>query len=469
MRFLPVFLDLSVGHVVLVGSGSQAVAKLHLLHASGTKIRWFKLANDASGESIARGDERISILFGEPREDDLHGALAVVSSAGRDIDERIAARARAVNLPVNIVDRPELSTFLFPAVVDRGDVVVAIGTGGASPVLARRIRQRIEEILPTKIGELVGLTKRYRERVAELRARGISARAFWERVVDGPIAAKFLAGRTQEAEHALVRAIDNASAAQSNPTGIVHLVGAGPGNADLLTLRALHVLQSADVIFYDDLVGTDILDRSRRDAERVFVGKRKGAPGIGQDEINRRLVQAAKAGHCVVRLKGGDPFVFGRGGEELEYLRNADIPVSIVPGITAALGCAAEAELPLTLRSDASQLTLVTANLADGSEPVDWRSLASRTSTLVVYMGLSAAANVRDELIAAGRDPKTPAAILSRGTRQDAVSVAGPLEELALLSKSAGEGPALLVIGEAVRHSRPWAERIAHDKHEIAA
>jgi len=469
MRFLPVFLDLSAGHVVLVGSGPQAIAKLQLLRASGTHIRWFRLGDNVYENTASNKDERIEIVFGEPREDDLHGALAVVASAGRDADERIATRARAMNVPVNIVDRPDLSTFIFPAIVDRGDVVVAIGTGGASPVLARRIRERIEAILPAGIGALAALTYRYRERVAALRTRGISARAFWERVIDGPIAARFLAGGTDDAERALAAAIDNADAKQGAQRGIVHLVGAGPGNADLLTLRALQVLQSADIIFYDDLIGADILDRARRDAERIFVGKRKGTPGIGQDEINRRLVQAAKAGHCVVRLKGGDPFVFGRGGEELEYLRKAGVQVAIVPGITAALGCAAEAELPLTLRADATRLTFVTASTADGSDPVDWRSLADKASTLVVYMGLSAAARVRDELIAAGRDHETPAAVLARGTRADALSVAGPLNELVSLASAAGSGPALLVVGEAVRSSRPWVERADPKGIEIAA
>jgi uroporphyrin-III C-methyltransferase/precorrin-2 dehydrogenase/sirohydrochlorin ferrochelatase len=471
MRFLPLFFDLARGRTVLVGSTPQAIAKLHLLCAAGGDVHWFVQDIDVGQDvvSASRYEGKLGVTLGEPREEDFHGALVVVSSAGREIDERVAARARALNVPVNVVDRPDLSTFIFPAVVDRGDVVVAIGTGGASPVLARRLRERIEAMLPARIGALAVLTNRYREKVAVLRARGISARRFWEWVIDGGIATRFLTGRVQDAEQALARAIENPDASFAEQAGVVHLVGAGPGDPDLLTLRALHVLQSADVIFYDDLVGANILDRARRDADRIFVGKRKGAPGIGQDEINRRLVEAAKAGRCVVRLKGGDPFIFGRGGEELDYLRKADIPVSIVPGITAALGCAAEAELPLTLRSDASQLTLVTANLAEGSESVDWRSLANKTSTLVVYMGLSETAHVRDELIAAGRDPKTPAAVLARGTRPDAFSVAGPLEELASLATSVGEGPALLVIGEAVRHSRPWAERIVHENREIAA
>ncbi len=455
MRFLPVFFDLSRGSVVLIGSGTPAIAKLRLLRAAGANVRWF--ANGAElGDELAHARHysgKIEIVAGEPGENDLAGALAIVSSAGKDIDERVAALARALNIPVNIVDRPDLSTFIFPAVVDRGDVVVAISTGGASPVLARRLRETIEAILPARIGEFAAWMRTYRERLNELRERGVSIRRFWEKVIDGPIGAAFLAGRQEKAEEALLHEFEAASA--SNGRGVVHLVGAGPGDADLLTLRALQTLQAAEVIFYDELIGSDILDRARRDAKRVFVGKRKGAPGIGQDAINRLLLEAAQAGQNVVRLKGGDPFIFGRGGEELEFLQAAGIAVTIVPGITAALGCAAEAGLPLTFRKEANRLTFVTANTAEG-EGIDWSSLSDPQSTLVVYMGLSSAANVQKGLIGAGRDPQTPVAVLARGTRPDSRAVTGRLANLQALAASAGEGPALLVIGDAVAHSSVW-------------
>jgi uroporphyrin-III C-methyltransferase / precorrin-2 dehydrogenase / sirohydrochlorin ferrochelatase len=236
----------------------------------------------------------------------------------------------------------------------------------------------------------------------------------------------------------------------------VHLVGAGPGDADLLTLRALQTLQAADVIFYDDLVGADILDRARRDAKQVFVGKRKGEPGIGQDAINRLLLEAAQAGQNVVRLKGGDPFIFGRGGEELEFLQQAGVTVTVVPGITAALGCAAEAGLPLTFRKEATRLTFVTANVAEGAESVDWTSLADPQSTLVIYMGLSSAGVVQKGLIGAGRDRATPVAVLARGTRPDSKAVTGRLDDLPALAATVGGGPALLVVGDAVAHSSIW-------------
>jgi uroporphyrin-III C-methyltransferase/precorrin-2 dehydrogenase/sirohydrochlorin ferrochelatase len=235
-----------------------------------------------------------------------------------------------------VVDRLDLSTFIFPAIVNRGEVTVAIGTGGASPVLARRIRERIEAILPARIGEFAALMRRHRDGVVAARKRfaGFSPRRFWERVIDGPIGAAFLAGRTEDAEAQLSRAIEQADIFERSAKGVVHLVGAGPGDADLLTLRALNTLQNADVVFYDELTGPDILDRVRRDAELKFVGKRKSAPGIGQSEVNRLLAQAAKAGHQVVRLKGGDPFGLGRGSEELEYLQAQGIAVNVVPGVS---------------------------------------------------------------------------------------------------------------------------------------
>jgi uroporphyrin-III C-methyltransferase / precorrin-2 dehydrogenase / sirohydrochlorin ferrochelatase len=283
-----------------------------------------------------------------------------------------------------------------------------------------------------------------------------------------------VAGRGREAEAVLIRDIANLGKAnpgnESRPTGMVHLVGAGPGDPDLLTLRALHALQGADVVFYDELVTPGILDRARRDAERVFVGKRRGVPGLGQDEINRRLRDAARDGHNVVRLKGGDPFVFGRGGEELDYLRRNDVPVIVVPGITAALGCAAQAGLPLTLRNEATRLSLVTAHRADQALATDWSGLADPHTTVVVYMGLAAASAVRDGLIAAGRDPRTPVAVLVRGTRADAASATGCLEALEALAADVGEGPALIVVGEVVAHSDPWlAALAARMTQEIAA
>jgi uroporphyrin-III C-methyltransferase/precorrin-2 dehydrogenase/sirohydrochlorin ferrochelatase len=382
--------------------------------------------------------------------------VAIVSAAGELLDRQIAARARRQRIPVNVVDCPDLSTFIFPAIVDRGEVVVAIGTGGASPVLAQRLRERIEALLPTRIGELAELIGRHRGRFAAV-PRALSPRRFWQNVIAGPIAEAVLAGRSVEAEAQLAAAIEASKPGSGvSKTETVFVVGAGPGDPDLLTLRALHVLADADVVFYDELVTAGVLDRARRDAEQVFVGKRRGEAGIGQDEINRRLVEAARAGRRVARLKGGDPFVFGRGGEELEYLRRANVPVIVVPGITAALGCAAESGLPLTYRTEASRLTFVTAHRAEDAAAIDWSGLGDRQTTVVVYMGLASAGAVRDGLIAAGRDPATPTAVLARGTRPDSHATVGCLDGLAALADAAGEGPAILVVGDVVARSAPW-------------
>jgi uroporphyrin-III C-methyltransferase/precorrin-2 dehydrogenase/sirohydrochlorin ferrochelatase len=457
MRFLPLFLDLSAETIALVGHGPAAVSKLQLLSSAGARIRWFSDDVDVATELLLANvpPGRVEIDLADPLKADYSEFAVVVVAYGDGRDDVLAQRLRAAKVLVNVVDRPELSSFILPAIVDRGEVIVAIGTGGASPVLARRLRERIEALLPQRIGDLAALMGRHRERFAKARHASRSLRRFWERVIDGPIGAAALAGRWRDAETGLAKAIDDAGSPDVT-AGVVHLVGAGPGDPDLLTLRALQVLQNADVLFHDELVTPEILARARRDAERVFVGKRKGEPGIGQDEINRRLAEAARAGKTVVRLKGGDPFIFGRGGEELDYLRQAGVATFVVPGITAALGCAAESDLPLTFRKEATRLTFVAANTADGPEAVNWSGLSDPHTTVVVYMGLSSAAAVRDGLIGAGRDPRTPVAVLARGTRPDAKAVAGRLADLPALAARVGEGPALLVIGDAVAHSAPW-------------
>jgi uroporphyrin-III C-methyltransferase/precorrin-2 dehydrogenase/sirohydrochlorin ferrochelatase len=459
MRFLPLFLDPAAGVFILVGAGEPALGKLRLLRSAGAHVRWFPGSADIAEEVLTLpGRGRLEIDVGDPLPADWSDVAAIVCAAGDALDQQVAARARRERIPVNIVDRPELSTFIFPAIVDRGEVVVAIGTGGASPVLARRLRELIEALLPARIGDLAELIGRHRRRFAAV-PRALSPRRFWQNIIAGPIAEAVLAGRAAEAEATLTAAIEANAARPGGGHGnseTVFLVGAGPGDPDLLTLRALHALADADVVFYDELVTAPVLDRARRGAEQVFVGKRRGAPGLAQDEINRRVAEAARAGRRVVRLKGGDPFVFGRGGEELEYLRQAGVPVVVVPGITAALGCAAESGLPLTFRQEASTLAFVTAQRADEATAVDWSRLADAQTTVVVYMGLACAAAVRDGLIAAGRDGATPAAVLARGTRPDAQAAVGRLDRLADLAAEVGEGPAILVIGAVVARSTPW-------------
>ena len=457
MRFLPISLNATVGVFVLVGAGPAALCKLRLLRAAGAHVRWFSRDPDVAEEILTlEGGGRLEISLADPMTADWSDVVAVVAAADKDIDSKIAERARRHRIFVNVVDRPELSTFIFPAIVDRGEVVVAISTGGSSPVLAQRLRELIEAHLPARVGELAALIGRHRRRFMAV-PRALSPRGFWRNVVTGPIAEASLAGHSMEAERQLVAAIEATSVTRADDkTETVFLVGAGPGDPDLLTLRALQVLADADVVLYDELVTAGVLDRARRDAEQVFVGKRRGEGGIGQDEINRRLVETARSGRKVVRLKGGDPFIFGRGGEELEHLRRAGVPVVVVPGISAALGCAAEAGLPLTFRNEASKLVFVTAHHAEDATAIDWSGLADPQATVVVYMGLASAAAVRDRLLAAGRDPATPAAVLARGTRPDSRAAVGRLDGLAALADEVGEGPALLVIGAVVARSSVW-------------
>jgi uroporphyrin-III C-methyltransferase/precorrin-2 dehydrogenase/sirohydrochlorin ferrochelatase len=348
------------------------------------------------------------------------------------------------------------STFIFPAIVDRGDVVVAVGTGGASPVVARRVRERIEAMLPARIGDLAAFIGRWRKQVHSRIPEMLLRRRFWERVVDGPIGALVLAGRRGEAEMALADIPDPSAFAGAQASGQVTLVGAGPGDPDLLTIKALRALQDADVVFYDELVSPEILDRGRRDASRVLVGRRVGKPGIGQHAINRLLIEAAKSGQRAVRLKGGDPFVFGRGGEEVEALRQAGVAYSIVPGITAAVGAAAQFEVPLTFRNEALRITFLTAHKAKDAETVDWSTLTDEKMTVVVYMGMTAALSVRAGLLAAGRSPQTPVGVFARATRPDAQAAVGALDELPALIGKVDGGPAILVIGDVVAHSAPW-------------
>ncbi len=461
MRFLPVFLDLQAGPVLLVGAGDLVRAKLRLLAAAGARVRWYATDGDHDLGGLAAADAaRIEPAEGDPLTADLSGVIAILCAGAGDIGAAMSARAKAVGLPVNVMDDLAHSTFIFPAIVDRGDVVVAVGTGGASPVVARRVRESIEAMLPARIGDLAGFIGRWRKtihgRIPEFPLR----RRFWERVVDGPIGALVLAGRGDEAEAALKDISDPSAFAGAKLAGKVEgrvtLVGAGPGDPDLLTIKALRALQDADVVFYDELVSPEILDRARRDASRVPVGRRVGKPGIGQDAINKLLIEAAQSGQRAVRLKGGDPFVFGRGGEEVEALRAAGVAYSVVPGITAGLGAAAQFEVPLTFRREALRITFLTAHKARDTEAVDWSVLTDEKMTVVVYMGMTAAPSVRAGLLEAGRSPQTPVGVFARVTRPDAQAVVGTLDELPDLIERIDGGPAILIIGDVVAHSAPW-------------
>jgi uroporphyrin-III C-methyltransferase / precorrin-2 dehydrogenase / sirohydrochlorin ferrochelatase len=457
MRYLPVFLDLQSGPVLLVGAGDLARAKLRLLASAGARVRWY--ATDGNHDLSGVDAARIEIAQGDPLAADLKGVIAILCAGAGDIGVAMSARAKSVGLPVNVMDDLVHSTFIFPAIVDRGDVVVAVGTGGASPVVARRVRETIEAVLPARIGDLAAFIGSFRKSIHARIPEFALRRRFWERVVDGPIGALVLAGRKNEAEKALLEISDASAFAggeDGKATGHVTLVGAGPGDPDLLTVKALRALQDADIVFYDELVSPEVLDRARRDAARVPVGRRIGKPGIGQDATNKLLIEAARAGQRAVRLKGGDPYIFGRGGEEVDVLRNAGVSYSIIPGITAGLGAAAQFETPLTYRQEALRITFLTAHKAQDAEAVDWSVLTDKKMTVVVYMGMTAAPTIRDGMLAAGRSPRTPVGVFARVTRPDAQAAVGTLDQLPELVKQIDGGPAILIIGDVVAHSAPW-------------
>jgi uroporphyrin-III C-methyltransferase/precorrin-2 dehydrogenase/sirohydrochlorin ferrochelatase len=462
MRFLPVFLDLQSGAVLAVGAGELVRAKLRLLISAGARVRWYATDGNHDLAGIAADDAaRIEIAHGDPVAADLKGVIAILCAGAGEIGVAMSARAKEVGLPVNVMDDLAHSTFIFPAIVDRGDVVVAVGTGGASPVVARRVRERIEAVLPARIGDLAGFIGSFRKSIHARIPEFALRRRFWERIVDGPIGALVLAGRRDEAEKALNDITDApafASGEEGKATGHVTLVGAGPGDPDLLTVKALRALQDADIVLYDELVSPEVLDRARRDAARMPVGRRVGKPGIGQDNINRLLVEAARSGQRAVRLKGGDPYIFGRGGEEVDVLREAGVSYSVIPGITAGLGAAAQFETPLTYRQEALRITFLTAHKARDAENVDWSVLTDRKMTVVVYMGMTAAPTIRDGMLAAGRSPRTPVGVFARVTRADAQAVVGTLDQLPELVSRIEGGPAVLVIGDVVAHSAPWRD-----------
>jgi len=450
MKSLPIFLDLKGRTALLVGGGAAALPKARLLRAAGAELRIVAGDPDDDFRSWA-ADQRIALTERPFQESDLDGARLVIATASDDECRAAVEAATKRQLPVNVVDRPELSSFLMPAIVDRDDVVVAISTHGSAPVLARRLRRTLEALLPARLGPLAAFARRYRVALAAAVTDPTARRRFWEGFFDGPIARDLLAGDDAKAGARMLAEI-NAPGRRRAPRGRVALVGAGPGDPELLTLKALRLLQDAEVVVYDKLVGPEILDYARRDAERIYVGKAPGRHSHGQAEINEILLREARAGKRVVRLKGGDPFVFGRGGEELERLLRHGIEVELVPGITAATGCAAVAGIPLTHRDHASAVTFVSGQGKDGAPDLDWAALAASRHTLAVYMGVASSERLSQELIAHGRAAETPVAVIERGSLPAERKVFGTLQGLGtLIAAEQIEAPALIVIGEVVR------------------
>lgn len=460
MRYLPICLELTDREALVVGGTDAVARKAQLLLTAGAAVSVVadRLAADMAALAEAG---RISVDRRRFRATDVTGrAVVFVDTGDRSLDAHVAAIARQAGVPVNVIDAPAHSTFTMPAIVDRDPITVAISSTGTAPILARQIRARIEALLPANLGQLARFAERFRRAVAAVRPEGRARRRFWERFFAGPIAQSVLNGDERLAREQMLAAL-NRPDDERETQGRVTLVGAGPGDPELLTIKAARALQEADLIVYDRLVGPGVLDHARRDADRLFVGKTKGEHSRAQDEINDLLVEKARAGLRVVRLKGGDPFVFGRGGEEQAFLAAHGIPVDIVPGITAALGCAAAAGIPLTHRDSAQVLTFVTGHGRNGAPDLDWSSLVRRGQTLVLYMAGSISAEIAAALLAAGADPATPVAVIQNGTLADQRIVIERLDRLTAIGFAAAEGPSLLIIGDVVRHAATAEQRPA--------
>ncbi|MHA6644839.1 siroheme synthase CysG [Mesorhizobium sp. A623] len=447
LNAFPIFLRVEGRIVVIVGGGEEALAKARLIGQSSAQLRI--VADDASTELLdwakANGATHIAAAYAEEH---LHGAVVVFAATGEEaLDRRIVGDARRLGIPANAVDRPELCDFFTPALVNRAPVAVAIGTEGAGPVLAQLIRARIDQMLSPSLGPLGALAASFRDVAEGLLPKGNLRRRFWRAFFTGAPAQAMQAGQASLAHDAAV----NLLLANASPLGHIALVGAGPGAEDLLTLRAQRLLMEADVILYDALVPEAVVAMGRRDAERVSVGKRKGCHSKTQDEINALLVELGREGKRVVRLKSGDPLVFGRAGEEMAALRDAGISYEIVPGVTAAFAAAADFELPLTLRGVSSSMVFTTGHDLKGKSLPDWAKLAISGATVAVYMGRSVAADVAGRLIASGLSPDTAVAVVENASLPDCRRFHGTLADLpSLEARTDLDGPVMTIIGDAV-------------------
>ena len=474
MDHLPIFMQLRGEPAVVVGGGHVALRKVELLLRAGARIT--VIAPQLHEELRARVSRReLNYLSLEFQPHHLDGiGVAVAATDSREVNAAVSAAARARRVPINVVDDPELSTFIFPAIIDRSPVVVAVGSSGQSPVLARRVRQQIEALLPARLGALARFVGDRRKDVQKTLTPE-QRRPFWERIIGGLVGSRVLAGNEADARKAFddeLAASDTATARANTSVGEVYLIGAGPGDPDLLTLRAVQLLQQADVILYDRLISDAVLDRARRDAERVFVGKETGGDHHKtQQRIHDLLVQYAKRGLRVARLKGGDPFIFGRGGEEIEVLQANGIPYVVVPGITAALAAAAAASIPLTHRRLAQSVTFAAGHALD-DETLDWRSLAQPHHTVVFYMGVAQLPRIVARLLEAGSSPNHPAALVERGSLAGQRVVRGSISTIVQIARDENIAPpALLIVGEVASLAKADNEvvTVAHEARERAA
>jgi uroporphyrin-III C-methyltransferase / precorrin-2 dehydrogenase / sirohydrochlorin ferrochelatase len=449
MDFLPVFLRLNQQRVLLVGGGQVALRKAQLLVRAQAELT-------VVAPAICEELQRLLIAphVGQRRtfdDSDLDGvSLVVAATDDAALNRRVSSLANARKLPVNVVDAPALCSFIFPSIVDRSPLLVAVSSGGSAPVLARLLRARLETLIPSTYGSLVALMGRYR---AAVKTRLLNTRQrmrFWEGIVNGPVGELMLSGQQARAEALLQATL--ADTRDSAAQGEVYLVGAGPGDPDLLTFRALRLMQQADVVLYDRLVSPEILRLVRQDAERIHVGKKRADHTMPQAEISQLLVSLALQGKRVLRLKGGDPFIFGRGGEEIAELAAAGIVFQIVPGITAASGCAAYAGIPLTHRDYAQSVRFVTGHLQDDSCDLDWPQLVQPNQTVVFYMGLVSLPQICEQLIKHGAAAETPIALIQQGTTPEQKVYTGTLQTLpGLIASQPVQAPTLIIVGQVVR------------------
>ncbi|MES2884932.1 MAG: siroheme synthase CysG [Pseudomonadota bacterium] len=458
--WLPLTLRLAGARVLVVGGGEVAARKVRLLLKAAPRIDIVALELNAELSALVeQGVISNSGKAFDPAQ--VKGCrLVIAATDDREFNRRVAAAADAANVPVNCVDDPAPSSFITPSLVERAPLWVAISSGGAAPVLARRLRERIEALLPAGYGRLAAFMERHRPRVKALAVE--QRRALWEQFLDGPGPERLLVGDEAAA------AIELESLIQGEPArGEVYLVGAGPGDPDLLTFRALRLMQQADVVLFDRLVSPAIMELVRRDAERIFVGKKRNQHTVPQDEINAELVRLAKLGKRVLRLKGGDPFIFGRGGEEIAELSAHGIAFQVVPGITAASGCAAYAGIPLTHRDYAQSCVFVTGHArADGTLNLHWDQLARRGQTVVFYMGVVTLPRVCAELMAHGLPVDWPIALVEDGTQPTQRVVMGTLADLpAKVAAQTPSGASLIIVGEVVklREKLSWFQPVSAD------
>jgi uroporphyrin-III C-methyltransferase/precorrin-2 dehydrogenase/sirohydrochlorin ferrochelatase len=451
MKYLPIFYDLSVCPCLVVGAGEIAARKVRQLRKAEASV--IVVAPEICKELKELAESKEINYISEKFSEELLGDKMLVIAATNDeeVNKKVSELAKAQNIPVNVVDNPDLCSFIMPSIVDRDPVQIAISTGGASPVLARLLRARLESLIPASYGRLAQLMARFRGHVKQRYPNMQERRRFWEHILQGPVAEMIYAGQDEAALNALQKTLEKEESVVDK-TGEVYLVGAGPGDPDLINFRALRLMQQAEVVLYDRLVAPEIVDLCRKDAERIYVGKKRDQHALPQEEISQLLVDLAKQGKRVLRLKGGDPFIFGRGGEEIELLSSENIPFQVIPGITAASGCASYAGIPLTHRDYAHTCVFVAGHLKDGSMDLNWDTLIQPRQTIAVYMGVMGLEVLCRELIARGMSEQMPAALIQQGTTHKQKVYIGNLGNLPDFPKQHDiKPPTMIIIGEVVK------------------